>query len=239
MKILIAEDSRLQRAVLEDRLTSWGYGVVSAHDGNQAWELLSEDGAPSLAILDWMMPGMDGPDVCRRYRQAYPAKPTYLILLTVKREGKDVVEGLDAGADDYLPKPFNHDELRARLQNGIRVLGLLRDLNVRARELEAEMAERERTEEELREANTAAEAASRLTGEFLASVSDEVCTSMNAIIRMAELALPPQLTDEQRDHLETAKMSANSLLRLVDRILAQSAIETGQHQDVLPVGPGA
>src|SRR5882724_12093373 len=104
MKILIAEDDAISRRVLEATLTKFGYDVVVAVDGAEAWALLEREDAPRMAILDWMMPGIDGVELCRRLRSAPSATPPYLILLTAKSTKEDVVIGLDAGANDYLTK---------------------------------------------------------------------------------------------------------------------------------------
>jgi CheY-like chemotaxis protein len=136
MKLLIAEDDPVSRRVLEASLRKWGYDLVVACDGDQAWQALTEPGPPDLAILDWMMPGMDGVEVCRRLRGLPARRPVYVILLTAKGGREDIVEGLQAGADDYITKPFDRDELRARVQVGIRVVDLQRSLADRVCELE-------------------------------------------------------------------------------------------------------
>src|SRR5881628_4071029 len=117
MKILIAEDDPVSRCFLEVTLVKWGYEVIATSDGNEAWEALQHE-MPRLAILDWMMPGIDGVEVCRRLRAANPVLPLYVIVLTAKGESEDVVEGLESGADDYVTKPFDRAELRARIQVG-------------------------------------------------------------------------------------------------------------------------
>jgi len=124
MRILIAEDNSTSRFILERTLTKWGHEVTAAADGSAAWEELKGEDAPKLAILDWMMPGMDGIDVCRRLRQIKTAIPAYVILLTAKNDKKDIIAGLDAGADDYIGKPFDNDELHARINVGRRVIKL-------------------------------------------------------------------------------------------------------------------
>ena len=139
MKILIAEDDPVSRCFLEVTLVKWGYEVSSACGGNQAWQALQED-PPSLAILDWMMPGIDGAEVCRRIRAIKTQNPTYVIMLTAKTDKKDVVEGLDAGADDYLTKPFDRQELRARIAVGIRITELQKSLAGRVVELESALS---------------------------------------------------------------------------------------------------
>ena len=136
MKILIAEDDAISRRVLEATLTKFGYDVVVAADGAEAWALLEREDAPRMAILDWMMPEIDGIELCRRLRSIPSATPPYLILLTAKSTKEDVVIGLDAGANDYLTKPFDRAELRARVRVGAQVLELQGHLAERVRELE-------------------------------------------------------------------------------------------------------
>jgi len=124
MKILIAEDNDTSRRILEAVLIKWGYEVTSASDGNEAWEKLQEKDAPRLMVLDWMMPGINGVEICRRVRQIDAVEPMYIILLTARDNKNDIVEGLRAGADDYIAKPFDKDELRARIDVGRRVVEL-------------------------------------------------------------------------------------------------------------------
>ncbi len=124
MRILIAEDNLTSRRILESILVKWNYDVISACDGNEAWQRLQEKDHPKLIILDWMMPGINGVEICRRLRQAEAVKPIYIILLTARDEKNDIIEGLGAGADDYIPKPFDKDELRARIDVGRRVVEL-------------------------------------------------------------------------------------------------------------------
>ena len=140
MKVLIAEDDTVSRRLLEATLIRWGYEVVVASDGVEAWEALRSDGAPSLAILDWMMPGLDGLEVCRRIRKMPSSTPPYLILLTAKGGREDLVTGLEAGANDYVTKPFNREELRARVQVGVRMVELQQHLADRVRALEEALA---------------------------------------------------------------------------------------------------
>src|SRR3989442_1178670 len=118
MRVLIADDEPVSRRHLEAALVSFGYDVVVTKDGQEAWQALREE-APPLAVLDWMMPGMDGIEICRRVRETPEITATYIILLTVKGE-EHLVEGLRAGADDYITKPFDPAELEARLQVGAR-----------------------------------------------------------------------------------------------------------------------
>lgn len=124
VRILIAEDEAVSRRFLETSLRRRGHEVVTARDGVEAWRALEAADAPSFAILDWMMPQLDGLEVCRRVREQAREPYTYLILLTARDQKEDVVEGLRAGADDYLSKPFHADELEARLRAGRRIVEL-------------------------------------------------------------------------------------------------------------------
>jgi len=140
MKVLVAEDQAVSRRILEASLRKWGYEVASVADGTHAWELLQGEEAPQLAILDWLMPGMDGVEICRRLRQRPETQRLYVILLTARTNREDKIHGLKAGADDYITKPFDRDELRARVQVGTRVLALQGALAQRVRQLEDALA---------------------------------------------------------------------------------------------------
>lgn len=139
-RILIAEDDDLSRRLLEFTLTRFGCEVVAVRDGGEAWEALQRPEAPPLAILDWMMPVMDGLDLCRRVRAQAVPEPPYIIMLTAKDRTEEVVAGLRAGADDYVTKPFEREELLARVQVGLRIVALQRSLAERVQELEAALA---------------------------------------------------------------------------------------------------
>ncbi len=128
--ILVAEDDPVSRELVCTRLAKWGYDVIAAQDGSDAMTVLREKNAPSLAILDWMMPGMDGLEICRRVREVN--RQVYLILLSARGTKADVVEGLLAGADDYLIKPFDKDELHARILVGLRAISRQSNLATRA-----------------------------------------------------------------------------------------------------------
>ena len=136
MRILIADDSVVSRHLLEATLRKWGYEVVVATDGVEAWNVLQGENPPRLAILDWVMPGLTGPEVCSRVRETTKNKDldyTYIVLLSSKSQREDLIEGLEAGADDYLTKPFDQHELKVRLRAGTRIIDLQREL-VSARE---------------------------------------------------------------------------------------------------------
>jgi phosphoserine phosphatase RsbU/P len=126
--------------LLETHLRRWGHEPVITTDGIAAWEALEGGDPPPLAILDWMMPGLAGVDICRQARARQGAPPLYIILLTARADRHDTVEGLEAGADDYVTKPFDAAELKARVEVGIRVVGLQGELAARIAELEAALA---------------------------------------------------------------------------------------------------
>jgi len=135
MRILIADDSIVSRHLLDATLRRWGYEVVIACDGNEAWQILQSSDAPRIAILDWVMPGLTGPEVCRRVRAKAKDKDayTYILLLTSKSLREDLIEGMESGADDYLTKPFDQHELKVRLRPGTRIVELQQEL-ISARE---------------------------------------------------------------------------------------------------------
>jgi sigma-B regulation protein RsbU (phosphoserine phosphatase) len=128
VRILIADDDRTSTLLLGRTLELWGFEVVLAHDGSTAWGHIAGDVPPALAIVDWEMPGVDGIELCRRIRATPLRSPVYVILLTARTSRQDLVAGLDAGADDYLTKPFHPDELRARIRVGQRTLGLIANI---------------------------------------------------------------------------------------------------------------
>ena len=133
MRILIAEDDPVSGRRLEAMLAQWGYEIVAVQDGIEALEQLRRPGAPTLALLDWMMPGMDGIEVCRKVRSENKGEYVYIVLLTAKGNKDDLVRGMEAGADDYVVKPFDSHELKVRLHAGTRIIDLQRQL-IEARE---------------------------------------------------------------------------------------------------------
>ena len=135
MRILIAEDDFTSRTVLVGVLMKAGHEVTATVNGAEAWQALQQPDAPALAILDWMMPELDGPEVVRRVRARPTDQPPYLIMLTTKGEKADIIAGLQAGANDYLAKPFNPGELRARVEVGRRMVELQATLAAKLEEL--------------------------------------------------------------------------------------------------------
>src|SRR5205823_3030181 len=115
MKILIAEDDEITNQILVETLSKWQYEVISTTNGTEAWQMLQQEDAPKLALLDWMMPGINGIELCEKIRARRQSSYTYILLLTGKTEKADIIRGLDAGADDYIAKPCDHQELKVRL----------------------------------------------------------------------------------------------------------------------------
>ncbi len=136
VRVLLADDDRIATEMLRRTVGRWGFELSSVPDGGLAWEHLSKVEGPTLAILDWMMPAMNGPEVCRRVRLERPLANIYLVLLTSLESRADVVAGLEAGADDYIVKPFDPEELRALIHVGVRVLELTEKLSDRVNELQ-------------------------------------------------------------------------------------------------------
>lgn len=128
LRVLVADDSVISRHLLDAPLRQWGYEVVIACDGSEAWRILQQDNAPRLAILDWMMPGMTGLEICQMIRQQQREPYTYVILVTSKNLKQDLIAGMEAGADDYIIKPFDQHELKVRLRSGTRIVQLQHEL---------------------------------------------------------------------------------------------------------------
>lgn len=141
MKLLIAEDHVISRSVLEHMLRKSGFEVVVAEDGKQAWAALQQQDPPRIAILDWMMPGMDGVELCEKIRSRFGAHSVYVIMLTCKDRPEDKERAYAAGADNFISKPYHIDELRAHLQAGRRIL----DLQAKVSELECQLGARQTT----------------------------------------------------------------------------------------------
>lgn len=140
-RILVADDDSVSRRLLDAMLTDWGYDVVPVSSGVEAMEEIVKPDTPAVLLLDWIMPGMDGLEVCRRVRELdIDKRIPYIIMLSVKEGPSNVVEGLNTGADDYVAKPFDPDELRARIRVGVRMVELQNALSERVEELEDAMS---------------------------------------------------------------------------------------------------
>lgn len=138
MRVLIVEDNRTEQKLIQHMLDEWGYETEVSEDGIRAWQRILEDDAPDLLILDWMLPGIPGVEICRRLREM--KRNCYIILLTAKDHRDDVIMGLQSGADDYVQKPFHREEFKARVRNAKRVLDLQEDLQKQVKELEQALA---------------------------------------------------------------------------------------------------
>jgi len=135
-RVLLAEDENVTRRLLEAQMTRFGFEVISVVDGLKAWEVLQSPDAPSLVVLDWNMPGLDGPEVCKKIRESVRSSYTYMLLVTARNAKSDVVAGLSAGADDFISKPVDPDELHARLRTGERIVRLEQTLGAQVKELQ-------------------------------------------------------------------------------------------------------
>ncbi len=136
MKVLIADDGLTIRKLLEAYLTQWGYEVVIAKNGQEAWNILQDPDSPALVILDWLMPEMDGVEICRKIRQLPHGRHMHIIILTSLEGKKNVVSALNAGADDFISKNFDIHEFHARLKAGERIVSLKKELAAKAASLE-------------------------------------------------------------------------------------------------------
>lgn len=139
IRVLVADDDRIATRIMASVLAPDRYDVSIVHDGEAAWEHL-QTARPQLAILDWEMPGADGPELCRRARQTPASAGVYIILLTSREGRANLIEGLGAGADDYVTKPFDREEIQVRVQVGARVAILQQGLADRVEELQAALA---------------------------------------------------------------------------------------------------
>ena len=128
MRVLVAEDEKISRLRLEKFLVSIGCEVISCENGIEAWNIIKSEDSPNFLILDWMMPGIDGVEMCRKVRELNREPYTFIMLLSSKGEQEDVVNGMEAGADDYIVKPFNQNELKVRLKAGSRIVQLNEEL---------------------------------------------------------------------------------------------------------------
>ncbi len=221
MKILIAEDDVISRRLLKTVLEKRGFEVHAASDGAEAWGVLQKPDSPQLAILDWMMPEMDGPEIIQHLRQCKNKPFTYVLLLTAKNQSEDVARGLKSGADDYLTKPFNPKELEARVNVGLRMIGLHNQLEDQINHLQ-----------EL----------DRLKSEFISMVSHELRTPLAVMHGGVSLCLDGiagELNDTQKDLLHDTLENIDQLTRMITDLLDISKIEAGKialHRNVTDIG---
>ncbi len=209
MKTLIADDDEITRLLLSSVLRKLGHEVHEASNGREALDAW-QGGDFSLIISDWMMPGLDGLEFCRRVRTTKCTNYTYLILLTARAGKANFLEGMQAGADDFVTKPFERDALTARVRVAERILGLHAELRAANTDLERRVGER----------TADLETALRAKTEFLSRASHELRTPMNHVLGFAQLLAMDPLTSEQGDSVQQILTSGGHLLQLIDRILA-------------------
>jgi len=206
MKILIAEDDLTSRMVLEAVLTKWGYEVTSTTNGDEAFAALQQSDAPQLAVLDWEMPGMDGAALCRKLRRQKSERPLYLILLTSRAESDDIVRGLEAGADDYVAKPYVNEELQARVNAGRRII-----------ELQNQLRDREKLQGVL---------------EMAGAVCHEINQPLQAVSGWAELLLMDmEQVDSNQEALSNIKEGMDRIGELTRKIMTISKYRTKEYMD--------
>ncbi len=229
MKILIAEDDTTSRLLLGASLRQLGHEVTATVNGEEAWDALQREYFPIL-ISDWMMPDLDGIELCRRIRTSHPERYTYIILLTMMGGKTSYLEGMEAGADDFITKPFDQQQLAARLRAAARVIDLHETLRGANEELELRVLERTA---ELTEANAQleasrelAEAGSRAKSEFLSRMSHELRTPMNAILGFAQILRMQKPSEEQGEYLHFIAEAGRRLLALIDGMLDITRLET-------------
>ena len=239
MRVLIADDTAMTLVLLERTVKKFGFIPVTCSGGDSAWAVLQAPDAPQLAILDWMMPGKSGVEICRALREQQNGRYTYIIISTSKTEKGALIEALEAGADDFIPKPVDPQELRVRLRAGQRIIQSYEELRAVNRSLDEKRSElihltesldwlvRERTRE-LRDALTAAKEATAAKSMFLANMSHEIRTPLNGIVSYTELLLSGELSEEQRGDLTTIKTCVYNLKRIINDVLDFSKIEAGK-----------
>lgn len=209
MKVLITDDDLTTRLTLGLYLKKWGYQVMEAASGPEAWECLNRPEAPSLAIVDWVMPGLSGPQLCRQIKASASVIKPYIILLTARGERRDIVQGLDSGADDFMTKPYHPDELRARVSVGERVIGLQGQLFDMNRQLEDRVRERTREVERLL----------RHKEELLQHLSHDLKTPLTPLVSLLPELLRQEADPDRRQMLELMLDGAHNIRSMITRVL--------------------
>lgn len=248
LKAIVAEDDPSTRRLLGSLLTKWSFHVIECPDGATAWQEIESSDGPLLAVVDWMMPGMSGLELCERIRALGKVRTGYIytVMLTGKAERTDMLQALKSGVDSFLTKPLNTEELRASTNTGRRILSAAlkqQQLTVEleqktqvleelGRELDQKVRDRTR---ELEESTLKAETASKFKSEFLANMSHEIRTPLNGIISYTDLLLDSELDQQQKSDLNVIKSSVHSLKQIINDILDLSKVEAGRlHIDYTP-----
>ena len=211
MNVLVADDDPVTRLLLGAALGKLGYNICQVANGQEAWQTWQAHHHP-LVISDWMMPDLDGLELCRRIRTSECSNFTYIILLTARAGKTNYLDAMEAGVDDFVSKPFDRDQLVARVSVATRILDLHESLRLANADLERRV--RERTAE--------VEKALAVKSEFLSRVSHELRTPLNHILGFGQLLELDSLTSDQSDSVRHILTSGRRLLRLIDRILAVS-----------------
>lgn len=220
MKVLVAEDDLTTRRILRAVLLKWGLEVREARDGNEAWQELASPEAPVLALVDWMMPGLSGIDLCRRLRQSGREGLPYVILLTSRTDHHDIVTALDAGADDFIAKPFDPEVLRASIGAARRLVALQLQLN----ELN------QRLDQRVRERTAQVERLLRHQHELLLRLGHDLKTPLTPLLALLPLLERTAGESERREMVQLALEGARSIEATVARVLELCRVdEPGQH----------
>ena len=214
MDILVADDDRTGRFLLKSVLTELGYHVTEAENGREAWEAWQGE-HHQLVISDWMMPGIDGLELCRRIRAEEASGFAYIVLITARTGKANYLDAMNSGVDDFITKPFEKDQLLARVRVATRILGLHESLRLANTDLERRVHER----------TAELQKALRAKSEFLSRASHELRTPMNHILGFAQLLQMKGLTAKQERSVQQILTSGRHLLTLIDRILGVSQSE--------------
>lgn len=221
MRILVADDDCASRAILSSLISQAGHQAVLAEDGSSAWEILAKPDSPSIAILDWLMPGIDGEFLCRKIRAEITHRPMYIIMLTIKGSKTDVVRGLDAGANDYLSKPYDPGELFSRLRVGLRTIdletklsGRIMDLEINERKVQALLAEKEL---------------------ILFEVHHRIKNNMSMIVNLLTLQIESQASGDATATLRNAIGRLKTMGILYDKLYRSDDVNAVSIADYLPV----
>ena len=215
MKILVADDDAATSLMLREMLRKWNHDVCAATDGHEAWALFCTPEPPQLAIIDWQMPGIEGPELCRRLKRGTRLPVPYLILLTARKDHEDIARGLDAGADDFMIKPFHAAELRARINAGSRILALQQSILAANEQLEERVLQRTREAERLM----------KFRESLLQHLSHDLKTPLTPLLSMLSLLRETEPDAERRQMLDLALGGTRTIHELAGGVLDLCHVE--------------